>query len=271
MPLWTAILIVLVTIVVGALAYAIAARFSPEGGREGSTPTGVYAVTAGAMSLLIAFTMSLTYGQYNQAGSAAAQDAEGVMAMSRATMVMEPGIRDALRDQLACYAEEVINVAWPAMRNGETNLQPAVGKTLATIDGIVAADPAAMGSGTSSFMGANQSRMSAHINMMELAGNDVPPILWMLLIVGSAITIGSLVVYADRSKPAWGHVVVIIGPLFVASAALVVIAFFDHPYADTPGAVSPQAMQNTLVRLTHDRIPGVPLARCPHPVPAAQS
>lgn len=271
MTLLTAVAIVAITIVVGSTVYVLVARRSPAGGREDRTPTSVYAVTAGAMSLLIAFTMSLTFQQYSDAKTAAAQDAEGVMSMSRAATLMAPDVRDSLRNQLACYAEEVINVSWPAMRRGDTALQPEVARTLAVMDGIVAANVAAPGPGLEKWVDANNERMQAHIAMMDIAGDGVPPILWMLLIVGSLITVGSLVVYADRSKPAWGHVLVIVGPLFVASAALVVIAFFDHPYADTPGAVRPVAMERTLTRLTEDRIAGVPPARCPHPVPVRDS
>jgi hypothetical protein len=265
-----AILIVLVTMVAGAAIYVFAARRSPEGGREHKTPTSVYAVTAGAMSLLIAFTMSLTFQQFTNAQSAASQDAEGVMAMSRAATLMPANVRDPLRNQLVCYAEEVLNVSWPAMRRGDTDLQPAVRETLATMDGIVAAHVGEVGAVLSIWSSASSDRMKAHIQAMQIAGSGVPPILWMLLIIGSVITIGSLVVYADSSKPAWGHVAVIIGPLFVASAALVVIAFFDHPYADTPGAVSPVAMERVLTRLTKDHVLGVPPAHCPHEVPVAQ-
>lgn len=271
MSLPTAIAIVAITLVVGSVLYVLAARRSPEGGREKKVPTSVYAVTAGAMSLLIAFTMSLTFQQYSDAKTAAAQDAEGVMSMSRAATLMPAKVRDPLRDQLACYAEEVINVSWPAMRRGETGLQPEVAKTLAVMDGIVVANLDSPGPGLDKWVDANNERMQAHVQMMDIAGDGVPPILWMLLIIGSAITVGSLVVYADRSKPAWGHVVVIIGPLFVASAALVVIAFFDHPYYDTPGAVETTAMERTLARLTKDHIAGVPTAHCPHPVPLKES
>ncbi|MGI9117619.1 MAG: hypothetical protein ACR2JV_08305, partial [Gaiellales bacterium] len=70
-------------------------------------------------------------------------------------------------------------------------------------------------------------------------------------------------VYADRSKPVWGHVLVVIAPLFIASAALVVVYFFDHPYADTPGGIQPTAMQLTLERLMQNPIAGIPLPACP--------
>lgn len=272
MSLWTAILIVAATLVVGSSLYVLVARRSPPGGREDRTPTSVYAVTAGAMSLLIAFTLSLTFQQYSQAQTSAAQDAEGVMSMSRAATLMPPSVRDPLRNQLACYAEEVIKVSWPALADGDTALQPAPRTTLAIMDGILAKNADAAGAaGVGAWATANNARMQGHMQMLVIAGTGVPPILWMLLIIGSLITVVSLVVYADRTKPGWGHVVVIVGPLFVASAALVVIAFFDHPYSDTPGAVGSTAMELTLARLTVDEIPGVPRARCPHPVVAQQS
>ena len=263
MTLPLAIAIVAVTLIVGSLVYILVARRSPHGGREQSTPTSVYAVTAGAMSLLIAFTMSITYTQYLEAQQAAASEAEAVISMSRAATFMKPEMRDELRNQLACYSDEVIHVSWPAVRRGATSLQPEVAATINTMDGILAADPNGAGAGLDLWETANAQRLAAHMEMLQIAGSGVPPILWLLLIAGSLITIGSLVVYADRSKPAWGHVLVIIGPLFIASAALVVIAFFDNPYMDTPGAVSPRPMQLTYERLTGSQIPGVPLAVCP--------
>ena len=266
MTLPVAIAIVLATLVLGSVLYVVLARTSPEGGRGERTPTSVYAVTAGAMSLLIAFTLSLTFEQYLSAQQAAAADAEAVMSMSRAATVMDPKVGTPLRDELVCYASEVINVSWPAMRSGDTTLQKPVMKTLGNMDSLIAENVTATGPGLGLWEAANSQRLSAHMEMLQIAGDGVPPILWLLLIAGSVITIGSLVVYADRSKPAWGHVLVVVGPLFIASAALVVIAFFDHPYANTPGAITPSAMELTLERLQTEQIGTLPLPRCPYKV-----
>lgn len=263
MTLLLGIGIVLITLLVGSALYVILARTSPEGGRGERTPTSVYAVTAGAMSLLIAFTMSLTYAQYLDAQQAAATEAGAIISMSRSATFMDPKVGVPLRDQLVCYADDVINVSWPAMRRGDTSLQPELRATLAEMDGILASNVAAAGPGLDLWESANVQRLSARETLLQVAGDGVPPILWMLLIFGSLITIGSLVVYADRSKPAWGHVLVVVGPLFVASAALVVIAFFDSPFADTPGAVTPAAMELTLERLTQEPVADLPLPRCP--------
>jgi hypothetical protein len=46
-----AILIVVATLIIGSLLYVLVAKHSPDGGREHQTPTNVYFVTGGAMSL----------------------------------------------------------------------------------------------------------------------------------------------------------------------------------------------------------------------------
>jgi hypothetical protein len=215
------------------------------------------------MSLLIAFTLSLTFDQYLTAQQAASQEADAIISMSRAATFMAPEVRDPLRDQLVCYAQETINQEWPALRRGDSSLLPPIRQTLNTMDGILATHVTAAGPGLSLWEGANEQRLAAHVQMLEAADDGVPPILWFLLIVGSLITIGSLFVYADRGKPSWGHAIVVIGPLFIASAALVVIAFFDHPFENTPGGIKPAAMELALDRLTHDRIADIPLPVCP--------
>lgn len=263
MHLVTAILIVLSTLVVGSVLYVLVARRSPEGGRGDKTPTNVYGVTGGAMSLLIAFTMSLTFAQYLSAQQATQLEAEAVTAMARAAAYMAPSVGDPLQDQLVCYAQEVVNTEWPAMRQGSSGVTPEVRTTLATMDSIATKSTEAAGPGLGMWESANEQRHAAHIQRLHAAANGVPAILWLLLIFGSIITIGSLFVYADGSKPAWGHVLVIIGPLFVASAALVVIAFFDHPYAVTPGGIQPVAMQSSLASLTSEAQASGHLPSCP--------
>ncbi|MEI6688198.1 MAG: hypothetical protein WCN97_02420 [Thermoleophilia bacterium] len=263
MTLPVAIGIVVLTMLVGSTLYVIYSRFAPQGGREHQTPTAVYAVTAGAMSLLIAFTMSLTFEQYLAAQQAATSEAEAVMSMSRAATYMDPSVGKPLRDELVCYAQGVVELKWPRLRDGDVALPPTMLSSLNRMDTILSNNVTAAGAGLGIWVGADEQRLDAHDQLVSAASDGVPPILWFLLIAGSAITIGSLFVYADRSKPSWGHAIVVIGPLFIAAAALVVIAFFDHPFADTPGAVTTDAMQMTLHKMTAMPIGKFPIPVCP--------
>lgn len=263
MTAWNALFIVVITMLAGSAVYLYVARRSPVGGRSDQTPTNVYAVTAGAMSLLIAFTLSMTYNQYQAAQTAVSQEADAIYTMNRAAQFMRPDLRDQLRDQLVCYAEQVIDVEWPMMEKGQTVWAPEVRQTVTKMDTILMENADAAGVGLSMWQSANAQRLAAHQARMLVAGDGVPIILWLLLILGSVITVVSLFVYADRSKPGWGHVLVIIGPLFIASAALVVIAFFDHPYAKAPGSIGPEAMQTMLTNLENDQVGDARIPSCP--------
>lgn len=256
------IAIVVVALMLAALGYVLASRRSPAGGREHHTPTNVYAVTAGAMSLLIAFTLSMTFAQYTDAQSAAQQEAAAVVAMSRAATFMEPSLRDELRNELICYSKSVIAKEWPSMRNGSAAPAPEVVESLAVMDGILTTNIKGAGVGLDLWESANDTRADARLERLHVAGDSVPSLLWFLLVAGSLIAICSLFVYADSSKPAWGHALVIIGPVFIATAALVVIYFFDHPYSDSAGGVQTDEIELAITHMQGEQIGDLPRPEC---------
>jgi hypothetical protein len=176
---------------------------------------------------------------------------------------MSPVVRDQLRDQLVCYAEEVLDYEWPAMAAGDGSVSPRLTQILTNMDTIMVMNQNQLGQRFDLWESGNADRLAAHQTRRLVAEDGVPPILMFLLIIGSVITIGSLMVFADRSKPAWGHILVIIGPFFIASAAIIVIMFFDHPYSDAPGSIKPAAMQTVYQHMINDQIGDVPLPSCP--------
>lgn len=266
MTLWWTVIVVAGSVVLGSLLFVLIGRRSPEGGRSHHFPASITTLTTGAVTFLIAITISAAFAGYKGAQTAAQQEASAVLAMSRAAMFMEPSLRDQLRDELACYAQAVIDTEWPAMQAGETAGTAVVSGAIVKTDLLLVNNAQAAQGGLSMWEAANTERSAGRVTRLLEAGSSIPPMLWALLIIGSLISVGSLVVFADRAKPGWAHVVLIIGPLFVSVAALVVIAFFDKPYADTPGGVTPSAMQDTLVAMTaQERGDGLRPARCVDP------
>lgn len=272
MALWWTVLIVLGSVIVGCLLFVLAGRRSPEGSLSHLFPANIATLTTGAVTFLIAITISAAFTGYKAAQTAAQEEATAVLAMSRAAMFMEPALRDELRNELACYAQAVIDVEWPSMQDGQTRATEAVSDTIVATDLLLVKDPSRAQEGLSVWEAANEQRSSARVARLLEAGTAIPPLLWALLIIGSLISVGSLLVFADRSKPGWAHVVLVLGPLFVSVAALVVIAFFDKPYGDSPGAIAPSAMHDTLVAMTaQERGDGLPPARCTDPAFASGS
>lgn len=272
MALWWTVLIVLGSVIVGCLLFVLAGRRSPEGSLSHLFPANIATLTTGAVTFLIAITISAAFTGYKAAQTAAQEEATAVLAMSRAAMFMEPALRDELRNELACYAQAVIDVEWPSMQDGQTRATEAVSNTIVATDLLLVKDPSRAQEGLSVWEAANEQRSSARVARLLEAGTAIPPLLWALLIIGSLISVGSLLVFADRSKPGWAHVVLVLGPLFVSVAALVVIAFFDKPYGDSPGAIAPSAMHDTLIAMTaQERGDGLPPARCTDPAFASGS
>lgn len=70
MTLWLGIGSIVLAMLVGGLVMWAASRKSPEGSLADRIPTNVYAVTAGAMTLLISFTFSAAFTQYTSAQQA---------------------------------------------------------------------------------------------------------------------------------------------------------------------------------------------------------
>lgn len=266
MSLWWTIAVVAGSVILGSLLFVLIGRRSPEGGRSHHFPASITTLTTGAVTFLIAITISAAFTGYKGAQTAAQQEASAVLAMSRAAMFMQPELRDELRNELACYAQAVISDEWPSMQAGETTGTDSVSGAIVTTDLLLVKNATAAQGGLAMWEAANTERSAGRVTRLLEAGPSIPPMLWALLIIGSLISVGSLIVFADRAKPGWAHVVLIIGPLFVSIAALVVIAFFDKPYADTPGGVTPSAMQDTLVAMTaQERGDGMPPARCTDP------
>lgn len=233
---------------VGAVFIWLVSRKSPEGSLADRIPTNVYAVTAGAMTLLTAFTFSAAFAQYTSAQQAVRAEASAILQMYRATSFIGEPLQTDLRSDLLCYATLVSTVEWQELSDGEVNLQGPVQRTMIAMDNAIATPEGQKlaGSGLSIWETGNSNLATAREQRFAVVDWDIPPIVYFVLIVGSMLTLTSLFVYADKTKPGWGHAALIVGPVFVAIASLVVIIFLDSPFIETPGAVTPQPIIETI-------------------------
>jgi hypothetical protein len=252
--LYLSVFIVLGAMALGGVFIALAARRSPEGSLADRTPTNVYAVTGGAVSLLIAFTFAAAFGMYTNVQTQLRTEAAELLSMYRATNFMEEPLRASLRQDVQCYAQLVSTVEWQDLSEGNVSLAGAVQGTITSMD-QAASSPEGQkqgGAALASFESATDAMLMARVQRIAAAEWGVPPIVYIMIILGALITIGSLFVFADPTKPAWGHALVIVGPIFVVAAGLMVTYFFDNPFTTTPGGVTPLPMTMTLDYIQSD-------------------
>lgn len=273
MSLPLAIAIVIGSMVLFAVLAAIVSRRSPEGSLADKTPTSIYTVTSGAISLLIAFTFSVAFTQYTNAENASHSEAAAILQMYRAALFMEEPLSSELKSDLLCYAELVVDQEWPSLEQGETSADTQAQRTLGVMDRAISSKRGVTeaGPGLSSWETANANLITARQARYAVVNWNIPPLVYFLIILGSLVTIGSLFVYADRTKPGWGHAITFIGPVFIFVAGLVVIAFLDNPFVNTPGGVRPTAIQMTINYIERDLGSTDPAATRPCPPEADRS
>jgi len=254
MSLTVALVIVVGTMAGFAIFTGLVSRRSPEGSLADKTPTSIYAVTSGAISLLIAFTFSIAFSQYTNAQNATHTEAAAILQMYRAALFMEEPLSRELKQDLLCYAELVVDQEWTGLESGQTTADDAAQDTLGAMDRAISSPSGVTkaGAGLSSWETGNANLITARQARFAVANWGVPPLVYILIILGSLVTIGSLFVYADRSKPGWGHAITFIGPVFIFVAGLVVIAFLDNPFVQTPGGVRPTAIQMSIDYIERD-------------------
>jgi hypothetical protein len=252
--LWFGIAAILLAMFVGGLVIWVVSRRSPEGSLADRIPTNVYAVTAGAMTLLMSFTFAAAFGQYTNAQQAVREEASAILQMYRATAFIAEPLQTELRNDLLCYATLVSTQEWDQLSRGEVDLLGPVQQTMIAMDNAISSPEGQKlaGNGLSIWESGNTNLAAAREQRFAVVDWNVPPIIYFVLITGSLLTLASLFAFADSTKPGWGHAALIVGPIFVAVAALVVIMFLDSPFIQTPGAVTPEAIEQTIQYIEQD-------------------
>lgn len=252
--LWFSIAVVVVAMVVVGGAMAFAAHRAPEGSRSDRTPTNLYAVTAGAMSLLVAFTFSAAFTQYTNVQAAMHNEAASLAGMYRASKFMEQPLQTEIQSQIRCYIRAIDSVEWQQMEAEAVATGNEAEAALMKMDDLLATPTGQKQAGVGLDMFETQTAARATSRQTRLAAAtwSVPPIVYIMILIGSIITIGSLFMYADRAKPKWGNALVVIGPVFVLVAAFLVTWFFDHPFVDAPGALTTAPYMTTLNYMEYD-------------------
>ena len=127
------------------------------------------------------------------------------------------------------YAQVVINEEWPAMLQGR--LQPSGHGVIQELwTALLQTRPGNFSEQNSMTMTlAEVSSMTEHRRMRELqSGTKLPPILWMVLIVGGIITTLSSCLFGTENFKL--HCVQVISLTLLLSLALVAIADIDRPF-----------------------------------------
>ena len=256
MDLWLAVLIIVGAAALSAAGMLFVRREAPEGTYfKDPIPAGaVYTVVGTAYMVIVAFVFFVAFESYGGAKADAEEEATATLAMFHAALPFGPTVRAQLQGQVICYAREVIASEWPAMRKGETS--PVVDARVTALEesaARIALEGAKQEAAYDHWFALNEDRRKGRQGRIAQASGLVPPVLWVILIVGAVVVISAVGFFADSRESPVTQAAMIAAVAVVVASGLVLVRFLDRPYEDKSGSIRPSAMTRTITQMERER------------------
>ena len=252
MELWLAALIIVGAAVLSAAGMLIVRRRAPAGTFfKDPIPAGaVYTVVGTAYMVIVAFVFFIAFESYGGAKADAEKEATATLAMFHADVPFGPAARAELQGQMICYAREVISDEWPAMREGEASsvVDARVSAMEESAEQIPVTD-AKQAAAFEHWFTLNEERRQGRQGRIGKAEGLVPPVIWLILIIGAVVVIASVALFADREEAAVTQAAMVAAVAIIVVSGLVLVRFLDRPYEGKSGSIKPTAMERTLAQM----------------------
>jgi multisubunit Na+/H+ antiporter MnhC subunit len=254
--LWLAALVIFGAAALSAAAMLIVRRRAPEGTyfKDPIPAAAVYTVVGTAYMVIVAFVFFVAFESYGGAKADAEEEAIATLAMFHAVHPFDPAVRDQLRGQVICYAREVISSGWPAMRDGGgSSVVDARVTALEESAERIALEGPKQQAAYDHWFALNEERRRGRQGRIGKASGLVPPVLWLILIVGAVVVIGAVGLFADPREARVTQAALIAGVAVIVASGLVLVRFLDRPYENKSGSIKPTAMTRTLAQMERER------------------
>ena len=201
-------------------------------------------------AILVMYAISLgliavaSWGNTSAAAAAASEEASHIATVYRTLGGYPQPLQDDLKDSVVGYTQSIIDKAWPAQRRGEVT-EAGVEIMLHLWNRILAFEPTTEGQRVvhAQMLGGFNTLVEFRRRRIEAAGYAVPGTLWVVVLVGAAVSIFASYLFNIPSLPV--HALLTI--LLASMIALLVffIAATDHPYTGS-SAIEPSAYEIVL-------------------------
>jgi hypothetical protein len=263
---WLAALIIVCAAALSAVGMLLVRRRAPPGTffNDPIPAAAVYTVAGTAYMVIVAFVFFIAFESYGGAKADAEEEATATLAMFHAAGPFGPAARAELQEQMICYAREVISDGWPQMqRGGGSRLVDARVVAIEEAAERVPVTDAKQAAAFDHWFALNEERRQGRQGRIGEAEGLVPSIVWLILIIGAVVAIGSVCLFADPEERAFTQAGLIAAVAIIVVSGLVLVRFLDKPYEDTSGSIKPTAMTRTLEQMDNDhRERGYPVVRC---------
>jgi len=248
---WFASVIIFAAAAVGAVGMLIVQSRAPRSYFRDPIPmAAVYTVVGTAYMVIVAFVFFVAFESYGGAKSDAEDEATATLAMFHASFSFGPSARTRLQGQVICYAREVIADEWPAMRDGKTSdVVDARIRALEETAAGIALEGDKQLAAYEHWLSLNEERRKGRQGRIGEASGLVPPVLWLILILGALVVVVGVAFFADPRERRLTQAAMMVAVVGIVVSGLLLVRFLDHPYANKSGGIKPTAMTRTLAQM----------------------
>ena len=266
MSLWLAVLILAGAEGLAVGLMLLVRRRAPVGSffKDTAEAAGVFAVVGTAFAVLLAFVFFLTFQSYDSARKDTRGEADAVTGMFRTAALFPTPARLTLQGQLVCYGRAVAELEWPAMRHERSS--PVVQGWINALDRdlravrIVGDKPT---TALSHWFDQSEARQTGRRGRLAEAASVVPPLVWLVLILGGLVVIAYTCLFADPEERRLSQGLMMFAVSTMVISSLLVVRFLDHPYQNRSGSIRPTSMREALDVIGTQRAEQPPLAPLP--------
>ena len=201
-----------------------------------------------AFAILLGFVVLQAYDSYNDAKRGAEQEAQAVLELTRTASAFTPEEHERLEGTLVCYGRAVIEQGWPAMHDGGEG-SPVVtdwGRRFREAAFEVRVRSLVDEAVFRQLLAEQDRRIEGRRMRLAEAVRVTPPPMWFVLILGALLTVGWIVLGADRRGSFVVQACAVASVAAMATAALLLVWFLDHPFTDESGSIRPIEMEEVL-------------------------
>jgi hypothetical protein len=200
--------------------------------------------------VIVAFVFFIAFESYGGAKADAEEEATATLAMFHIAGSFDPADRAELEGQTICYAREVISDGWPVMREGgASSVVEARVTAMEAAAERIAVNGDKQAAAFEHWFTLNEERRHGRQGRIGKSEGLVPPVVWLILIVGAVVVITSVFLFADPREAAFTQAAVVAGVAIIVVSGLILVRFLDNPYEDVNGSIKPTAIERTLATM----------------------
>jgi len=256
-PLLSLVFAVTAAVFAGLLVFLVVRRASASRIKPGeSLPVGVgevFTVIGMAYVILLGFVSVEAFESFQRARTSARAEAHAVAEGYMVAGLLPRSHRDGVQRDIMCYAQAVTS-SWDGLEErlaaGEVDpdVEAAQLRIQRSLDRVPVEGEKANVAYEYTVI-AHEERMRERAARLTEGSVFVPHSLWILLWIGAAIIMTFVIFFTLFQRRRWLQVSLITLTIVMFAVMFGSINLLDHPFSNSPGAVSARAMDSALARM----------------------